>query len=43
MGANFNVCAGRLAVCGETGTLNFNFPFTEFLPAEQKISFTAEV
>ena len=34
---------GRLAVCGETGTLNFNFPFTEFLPTEQKISFSAEV
>ena len=30
-------------MCGETGTLNFNFPFTEFLPAEQKISFSAEV
>ena len=36
-------CVGRLAVCGETGTLNFNFPFTEFLPAEQKITFSAEV
>lgn len=38
-----NLYIGRLAVCGETGTLNFNFPFTEFLPAEQKISFSAEV
>ncbi|XP_065883206.1 bridge-like lipid transfer protein family member 1 [Dysidea avara] len=32
----------RLAVCGKTGTLNFEFPFTDFLPVEQKINFSAE-
>ena len=30
-------------MCGKTGTLNFEFPFTDFLPVEQKINFSAEV
>ena len=35
--------AARLAFCGRTGHLAFEFPFTEFLPKEQRVTFTAHV
>ena len=37
------ISTARLAFCGTTGQLTFAFPFTEFLPLEQKIAFTANV
>ena len=40
---NDNFILGRLAFCGKTGQITFHFPFTEFIPPEQKIHFTAKV
>jgi len=37
------ISVARLAFCGTTGQITFAFPFTEFLPLEQKIAFTANV
>lgn len=34
---------GRLAFCGTTGQIRFEFPFTAFLPTEQKVLFSANV
>ena len=33
----------RLAFCGSTGKISFVLPFTEFIPLEQPIHFTAKV
>lgn len=33
----------RLAFCGKTGHIGIEFPFTEFLPIEQRVNFIARV
>ncbi len=33
----------RLAFCGSTGTISVGLPFTEFIPFQQKIHFSAKV
>lgn len=38
-----NVPSGRIAFGGTTGQITFHFPFTEFIPPEQTIQFTAKV
>ena len=33
----------RLGFCGSSGTISFALPFTEFIPAKQKVYFSAKV
>ena len=39
----FYLSIACIAVCGKTGHLSFEFPFTEFIPQEQLINFAAHV
>ena len=33
----------KLAFCGSTGHISFHLPFTEYIPLQQKIHFSAKV
>ncbi len=37
------VSSARLAFCGRTGHMSVEFPFTDYLPKEQRVNFTAHV